>query len=314
MTHSSKRIASADAPHPQGELPSPVVSRFDEFLILPRWRIAAMYWFAQSLVLFFLIPAVGLLSSSVDAGSGNYWGHIHFTEYHNLLVNPDTFQWVAGFVIVITVAQAIMLLPVRRPTFRTTGGTSLKLAITIVVLCIGLMAAAAVIAVVHTSSLYIDSAAKFALGPGSLGCLLAVWITSWVLIARFMRKGPRDTRLARLTSRLFLGTLIETAAIIPLDVLVRRKESCYCFSGTLLALITCGTVGFIALGPAIVLPFIARRRKHWYAQHCEVCGYDLAPTPHVLRCPECGTGWKSHDLTPLPPLFPLTPPPPQSPQ
>ena len=61
----------------------------------------------------------------------------------------------------------------------------------------------------------------------------------------------------------------------------------------LLAMTICGTLGLFALGPAILIPVFARRRKRWRTGRCEVCGYDLSASRGADRCPECGTGWKT---------------------
>lgn len=125
-----------------------------------------------------------------------------------------------------------------------------------------------------------------------IAALLAGWVIATPLVLAFIRKGRRETMLARLAARLFTGTIIEAAAIIPIDVLIRRKEDCVCTTGTYFALVACGGVGIFALGPVIVLPVLARRRKRWYASHCDVCGYDMSTTLKLDRCPECGTGWR----------------------
>jgi rubrerythrin len=52
------------------------------------------------------------------------------------------------------------------------------------------------------------------------------------------------------------------------------------------------SVGIVALGPAVLLPILSRRRKRWYAGRCDACGYDMTGTPSADRCPECGAGWR----------------------
>src|SRR5262249_35833512 len=122
--------------------------------------------------------------------------------------------------------------------------------------------------------------------------LLLAWGIATPLLIAFCRRGPRESLLARVAAMIFTGTIVEAAAIIPLDVMVRRRTDCYCFAGTLWALILCGSLGVFARGRAIFLPLLARRRKRWYDGRCEVCGYDMRGTMTAERCPECGTGWR----------------------
>jgi hypothetical protein len=112
------------------------------------------------------------------------------------------------------------------------------------------------------------------------------------LIVAFLRQDDTESALARLASRLFLGTVIEVVALIPLDIMVRRKTSCFCGQGTFIALTTCFGIGTLLAGPAAWLPLLARRRKRWYRGHCPRCAYDMRGCLKAPHCPECGTGWR----------------------
>lgn len=128
-----------------------------------------------------------------------------------------------------------------------------------------------------------QTGAYLMLGGGSLA-----WIVFTPLLLAFGRKGRPESALAKFAARIFLGTMIEAAAIIPLDVMVRRKFSCYCNQGTFWALTFCWGVGALALGPAIFLLPLSSRRKRWYAGLCDVCDYDMSGCMDAERCPECG--------------------------
>lgn len=99
--------------------------------------------------------------------------------------------------------------------------------------------------------------------------------------------------MARVASVLFLGTAVETAAVLPLDVVVRRRSTCYCGESTFWSLVILGAVGFFALGPVLYLMPFQKRRRRWLGGRCEVCGYDMRSTPRAERCPECGSGWRA---------------------
>lgn len=123
------------------------------------------------------------------------------------------------------------------------------------------------------------------------------WIAFTPLILAFCRRGRPESALAKLAARLFLGTIIEAAAIIPLDVMVRKKFSCYCGQGTFWALTFCWGVGALALGPVVFLLPLSGRRKRWMYGLCDVCDYDLSGCMDAERCPECGAGWKGKPTT-----------------
>lgn len=119
------------------------------------------------------------------------------------------------------------------------------------------------------------------------------WIAGSVLLIPFAQRRPPAGALGRFSSVLLLGTIVEVAAIIPLDVMARRKTDCYCGEGSFWALTVCWAVGVFALGPAIWLLPLSRRRQRWYQGRCVVCGYDMRGCRDAERCPECGAGWRT---------------------
>lgn len=123
--------------------------------------------------------------------------------------------------------------------------------------------------------------------------LLASWPVTSLLVAKFLRRGTPESRLARLSQRMFVGTVIEAAALVPMDVMVRRKTDCYCGEGTLWGLTFCWGVGALVLGPAVWLIPLSKRRRRWHTgMRCPVCEYDMSACAGAERCPECGAGWK----------------------
>lgn len=123
--------------------------------------------------------------------------------------------------------------------------------------------------------------------------VLVAWAGATPVVYSFTRRRGAEDGLARLSSRLLLGTVVEAAAAIPLDVMIRKKTDCYCEEGTYWALSACWGVGAFALGPAIFLVPLSKRRKRWLWGRCEACGYDMTGCMSAERCPECGSGWKA---------------------
>jgi hypothetical protein len=135
------------------------------------------------------------------------------------------------------------------------------------------------------------SASRFVVA--TCAALLLNWAVAAPLLGAYVRRRGAENAFGRIAAWLFTGTLVEAAAVIPIDVMVRRRSNCYCGEGTLWTLTICWGVGFFALGPAIWLIPLAKRRKRWYGGHCPVCDYDMCACMSAERCPECGAGWKA---------------------
>lgn len=134
-----------------------------------------------------------------------------------------------------------------------------------------------------------------------LTAILVMWTFTTPLLGAFLRRESGESRIHLLAKRLFIGSVVEVASMIPLDVMVRRKTNCYCGEGTFFALLICSTVGLIALGPMIFLLPLGRRRRRLESGCCPLCGYDMTATPKAERCPECGAGWKAATSEPVAP-------------
>lgn len=125
------------------------------------------------------------------------------------------------------------------------------------------------------------------------GCaVVGPWALGTLLLRAYLRAGARlrtpEWALTRVSRWLFAGSVVELVATIPLDVMVRRRSSCYCAEGTFWSLLLAATAGFAALGPMIFLLPIARRRERAFQGLCPSCGYDRRSLAHDTPCPECG--------------------------
>lgn len=256
-----------------------------------KWSALGIYWIVQALVVF--VIATLWLSQGVTVDAKTPTGRIDIDEILDIFVDPEYVFYFTITIVVVSVLQGLFLLPVRRPSAAAARGSSLWLSLAIAAALITLLAWAGAMAVLAAAWLLLGDDVY----EGSGGTILLVvmgvsWLVFTLLLIRFCRAQPRETLLSRLASRLFLGTIIETAAIIPLDVMVRRKTDCYCFQGTFIALSICGAVGLFIAGPAVFLPILSKRRRRWHDGRCEVCAYDMTGCIDAERCPECGTGWR----------------------
>lgn len=243
------------------------------------WRIAAcgtaMGVLAMLLLLF---GQLALLTFGVEA------------------VQTESSEELVLFPAAAIVVGAIATLIFRR---RFKDGIPVKISLLFVIILSGLLVMsilavlfdAAELVLIHSNA-PVDSLPNWAWITLWIGVPILTWTIFTPLILAFARRGHPDRQLSRLANRLFLGTLIEAIVTIPIDAMVRRKTSCYCGEGTFWALIICGSVGLITLGPAIYLLPIGRRRQRLIEGRCPACGYDMSGSPKADRCPECGAGWK----------------------
>ena len=247
--------------------------------MIVRWRLMLLIWLAQT-GLAWVGPLI-VVQQWQDAAD-----YLFSRE-------AITLALVAGAS--LAVLQTLFLWPVRKPglkrTSRSVWITLALVAFAGVALLVGLIAAGIEVALtLFNAPELLEWEVVF---WGLVVMQGAGWVTATPLLVAFARRERHEGTLARWSAMLFSGTIVEVVAIVPLDVMVRRKNDCYCAAGTFWALAICGGVGLFALGPAIYLPILMKRRKRWYGGHCEICGYDMSGTPNADRCPECGTGWRA---------------------
>ncbi len=279
----------------------------------PKWLLLTGFWLAQGAVLY--LGQAFMYLSQADLGvdieendvfskmiRDGFFGQLPpQSEYTDLLTNSEFVIPMLGAITVLTIAQMIFILPVRQPGRVASHGRSVRKSLAIAGGVIGILFFASFMGIsgfledVHD----IDIEPDFILDlPGAPYTAIAIiigfaWLVATPMLIKFAKPGRKEDVLARLSKKLFVGTIIEIALLIPLDVMVRRKTSCYCWAGTYWALTICGFVGVFALGPAVFLPILSKRRKTWYDGHCGVCGYDMIGMLDAPRCPECGIGWKA---------------------
>lgn len=272
-----------------------------------KWGLLAAYWLVQAVVHYIFAVVWFVAGSNVHGPGGRLFGNI--TDLEELIEHATYPYFVVATLITITVvtlAQAALVLPVARPSAKRSRGTPVWIsmalaAVAIAALCVSAVWAADSIAFAigsrHDESSDWVMNWRYAVAGG-----IAAWIPATLLLVAFARRSAasdpalsREDLLARTAALVFKGTMVKVAAIIPLDVMVRRRTNCYCDTGTFMALTVCATVGLFALGPAIFLPLLARRRAMWHHGRCEVCGYDMQGNLKAERCPECGAGWKPQD-------------------
>jgi hypothetical protein len=97
-----------------------------------------------------------------------------------------------------------------------------------------------------------------------LATTIASWLIATPLIAIYTRRWrglDPAARVYHLCVLLFRGTMIEAAALNPLDIMIRKKTDCYCDEGTFWTLRTwCWAAGLVVLRRVVFL-LPARRQS-----------------------------------------------------
>ena len=259
------------------------------------WKLVLGYWLAQPIAItVVLLLWIGLVGDDDQMyGAGFYDARLVVTEL-------EFWLFVLMLSAIVTAAQAIYLWPARKPGITTGQGRSLRMSIAVAGLVTGLGGLALTAGVVglldeemrRTSELFgaIPTIGRMMLW---VVLLLVLWAMPSLVMLWFCRAGRRETVLSRLANRILLGTAAEAVLLIPLDALVRRRSDCYCAEGSFWGLTLLGLLGFIGLGPVVLLPLFAKRRRGWYRTHCNACGYDMSGDANATICPECGAAWHS---------------------
>ncbi|MHC4220518.1 MAG: hypothetical protein ACYSU7_18930 [Planctomycetota bacterium] len=129
----------------------------------------------------------------------------------------------------------------------------------------------------------------------TLGLLACSWVIWTPVLVIFSRRRPHRTTPGRLVGMLLGGTILELVVILPVDILVRQRNSCYCTTASFNATWLAGLVLLWLAGPGAIVAVTSRRRRAWLDHHCDGCGYPKGPTPGA-RCPECGRSWESRAM------------------
>lgn len=277
--------------------------------VLPsKWILLGAYWIVQS-VLVYLGWAIWIHTSQSAAPTSPFGTVPTPREFVDVLTDAPVLLISGIYALAVAILQGVLLLPVRKPVAVRERGASLWASIGVAGLAIAAVWIGAIITVGSAIAFarngdpdwFVDWIDETGVRPWmTLVPLLITWAFATPLLIAFCRRGPRESVLARLSTRILQGTAIEVVAIIPLDVMIRRKTDCYCNSGTFWSLMLCGTVGVVMGGPAVVYTVLSRRRRRWYDGRCESCGYDMSGLRSADRCPECGSGWTPTTPAPSP--------------
>lgn len=210
------------------------------------------------------------------------------------LSDPEMLSYLGTFWVIGVALQAVFLLPVvqNQPP---AGERSRSLTVSLIIgglvgalICLSLLFTLTSAAFLIFKETMEGLDEWFALVPA------IVFIFGWVgwsfILLIFVKDIWPDRVLGKLVGLLVGGTILEVIIILPIDIMVRRKTSCYCGEGTFFSLIISTTALLWLAGPGIVIALTSKKHRLWRETHCSKCGYAKGPTPG-LKCPECGYEW-----------------------
>lgn len=262
-------------------------------------RIPRFVWIILLLSVYAFVMAVtsALTAFLIIEGPAEFFDDLRMSA--RALADGDVIGWFSlYFVLPAVVLQGLLLLPLRGPRLehRPSGWsvwTSLGVA--------GLFMAAITMGAVWIVGdlLFVRGTMTERLAVEdygwliSLSCLGVSWIFwTWIMWV-FMRRGrSREGAIGRMLGVVFAGSVIEMAAGIPVNVMVRRRVECECDPGSFFALLIAGAAALWTMGPAALLLVLVRRRRITSETACAHCGYLKGPrAERSARCPECGHAW-----------------------
>lgn len=244
------------------------------------------WWIAQGVALWLAAPLIPYVTGAKPTEEG--W-------YGRALASPLYASWIAGFAAAFALLQWLYLRPVRAPE-PAKKPVSLVWSMVLGGFVVSVLLVAAVLAAlgfVHDvlgvrPYVIEDEEAGWTL----LGLLALNWFLATPLLLAFAsRSHTAEEHLRRVATVLFAGTVVELLAVLPLDMLARRRDDCWCFRGTVLAICVALVAGLVLVGPVVFLVLLARRRRRWPGGKCGACDADVGEDLRVPRCPACGAGW-----------------------
>lgn len=272
-------------------------------LMYRRWLIIVVCF--PMYVLFMAVLAVTLARFILAEWPTDSVGEC-FEDVWQLLTDSDFFVWVVPITGALAIAQMVFVIPVVAKTPpRGDRPRSLMTSLLIAGAIAGVLFFGAGAALADAMSMIIDNTADPADKEWLWLVAITTWLAGWgfwtILLVVFTREIWADRALGRATGLLLGGTVLEIIAVIPIDLMVRRRTDCYCATGTMITLLLSTAATLWLVGPGIVIAIMSPRHRMWRKTHCERCGYARGPSKSE-RCPECGMEWAKKTAASAPSL------------
>jgi len=262
---------------------------------MTRTSALAAVWLAGFTAWWLLTPLVVLIvvgisewfdSGSLDISAKDYTRAVFFSQglyekQHLILL---------GIAVFAATVQLMLAAPAVPPFRSAQEGRSMRQSV---------VAAAIVAGALVTSIGFAAIEAMVVLINGSIEgqdlvvvALVATWLLSSAAWSTVLWRAGSESNpdvVSRLVRAAFRGSALQVVLGLPLYIIVRRKESCWCGLVTFWSL----CVGFASMillcGPGAVLLLTRGQRRAWRQGACAACGHLRSPGSD--RCPECGLAY-----------------------
>ena len=220
-----------------------------------------------------------------------------FSIITDMLGDPEWWIYGGGIASISVALQAVFLIPLfdRRPP-RGERPRALMLSFIIGSFVAALLMVGMALSLVELFGLLYEERYALDQTEDVLGILIGTLFFGgwgfWTLcLIVFVRDIWSDRVLGRMVGILIAGTVLEFIVVLPIDIMVRRKTNCYCYTGTFFTLCIASATALWLTGPGIAIALLSKKHRMWRRDHCLRCGYSRGPSPGDV-CPECGYKWK----------------------
>lgn len=267
---------------------------------MTRVRALGLVWCGAFTAWWLLTPLVVMVVAGIsdewfDSGSlGSYLNNYTDVVFFSSGLSPPEHLILMAIAIVAATLQLMLAAPAVPPFRAAQEGRSMRQSVVAAAIVAGALVTmigfAAIEALVVLST---DSTVPIPVaGELVVVALMATWLLSsaaWSTVLWRAGSASNPDVVSRLVRAAFRGSALQVVLGVPLYVIVRRKESCWCSLVTFWSL----CVGFASMillcGPGAVLLFTRGQRRAWRQGSCGSCGHLRAP--HADRCPECGVAY-----------------------
>ena len=226
-----------------------------------RWGLLAAGVVVYAAALIFLVmAAVSVIGRTPESSWDSFWAWGKTDSWR------FWWYWCGLPVLIIVATQAVFVAPLVKPDLSIRHGSRpmllslLAIAIVAAALAVGLLCALLELINVWDDKLDLnENVWGWPVVPLALIASWALW--SWLFVL-FTRKKRDERLLGRLVGLLLGGTVIEVLAVLPVDLMVRRRTDCYCATGTFNALLLATLAALWLAGPGVLILYLRRRRRN----------------------------------------------------
>ncbi len=227
------------------------------------WAALSLFLLLYTGGLIVLVPAaVSLIGRTPDSSWDTLW---FWTDPDVEVGLMGWLSWSVIPVLIIVATQIVFVAPIVsfKPDVRSGGRpmmlSLIAIAVVAAALVVGLLCAVLALLDIWGDTLNLDRALwGWPVIPLIFVASWALW--SWLFLL-FTRKKREQGLLGRLVGLLLGGTVIEVLAVLPIDLMVRRRTDCYCSTGTFNALLFSTLAAIWLAGPGVLILYLRRRRQ-----------------------------------------------------